>query len=199
MSRSWSRTAPPTTFPPAACTELSKRGFMVLCFNTRFINNEAQVRWEETPLDVKAAGRIRAQAARHHQGGRHRPQRRLASDEPLRSDRENGAAYCQKPERIVKCGNDVGRPDQARRLSCLPMPIPAIPCRRCAISIPSVTMDEAGNFHVDPSLDPFDPKNGFNPNGASHYSKKFLHPLFRGAVQSDERSPAPSAAPRRSA
>src|SRR5438477_1276109 len=24
-----------------ACTELSKRGFMVLCFNTRFINNEA--------------------------------------------------------------------------------------------------------------------------------------------------------------
>src|SRR5260221_3916484 len=38
-----------------ACTELSKRGFMVLCFNTRFINNEAAVRWEETPLDVKAA------------------------------------------------------------------------------------------------------------------------------------------------
>ncbi|HMI95226.1 MAG TPA: hypothetical protein VK479_01860, partial [Micropepsaceae bacterium] len=37
-----------------ACTELSKRGFMVLCFNTRFINNEAAVRWEETPLDVKA-------------------------------------------------------------------------------------------------------------------------------------------------
>src|SRR5947207_1760916 len=39
----------------SACTELSKRGFMVLCFNTRFINNEAQVRWEDTPLDVKAA------------------------------------------------------------------------------------------------------------------------------------------------
>src|SRR6266704_6185823 len=38
-----------------ACKELSKRGFMVLCFNTRFINNEAAVRWEETPLDVKAA------------------------------------------------------------------------------------------------------------------------------------------------
>src|SRR5258707_10015008 len=38
-----------------ACTELSKRGFMVICFNTRFINNEAAGRWEETPLDVKAA------------------------------------------------------------------------------------------------------------------------------------------------
>ena len=28
------------------CTELSKRGFLVLCMNTRFQNNEAQVRWE---------------------------------------------------------------------------------------------------------------------------------------------------------
>src|SRR6266478_5802879 len=38
-----------------ACTELAKRGYMVVCFNTRFINNEAQVRWEQTALDVKAA------------------------------------------------------------------------------------------------------------------------------------------------
>jgi hypothetical protein len=37
------------------CRELSARGFLTLCFNTRFQNNEASVRWEETPLDVKAA------------------------------------------------------------------------------------------------------------------------------------------------
>src|ERR1700726_1717323 len=37
------------------CGELSARGFLTLCFNTRFQNNEASVRWEETPLDVKAA------------------------------------------------------------------------------------------------------------------------------------------------
>src|SRR5215212_10689001 len=36
------------------CTELSKRGFVALCMNTRFQNNETQVRWEQTPLDVKA-------------------------------------------------------------------------------------------------------------------------------------------------
>ena len=28
-----------------ACTEFAKRGFMVLCMNSRFINNEAQVAW----------------------------------------------------------------------------------------------------------------------------------------------------------
>src|SRR5262245_17941054 len=37
------------------CRELSSRGFLALCFNTRFQNNESQVRWEETALDVKAA------------------------------------------------------------------------------------------------------------------------------------------------
>src|SRR4051812_13900844 len=29
-----------------ACTELSRRGFLVLCMNSRFANNESQVRWE---------------------------------------------------------------------------------------------------------------------------------------------------------
>ncbi len=37
-----------------ACTELSKRGFLVLCMNPRSDNNEALVRWETSPLDVKA-------------------------------------------------------------------------------------------------------------------------------------------------
>ena len=37
-----------------ACPELSKRGFLVLCMNPRSDNNEAAVRWETIPLDVKA-------------------------------------------------------------------------------------------------------------------------------------------------
>ena len=38
-----------------ACTELSRRGFMMLCVNTRFTNNEELVRFEDIALDVKAA------------------------------------------------------------------------------------------------------------------------------------------------
>src|SRR5262249_47655721 len=30
-----------------------------------------------------------------------------------------------------------------------------------------------GKVVVDPSLDPFDEKNGYNPKGASHYSEEF--------------------------
>ena len=36
-----------------ACTELSRRGFLMLCMNTRFENNEPAVDFEQLPLDVK--------------------------------------------------------------------------------------------------------------------------------------------------
>ncbi len=80
-----------------ACRELSSRGFLALCFNTRFQNNETQVRWEETPLDVKAAvdyvrrqpGITKVILFGHSGGG------------PLvsfyQAVAENGPAYCQKP------------------------------------------------------------------------------------------------------
>src|SRR5689334_21091590 len=35
-----------------ACTEFSRRGFLVLCMNSRFVNNESSVDWELIPLDV---------------------------------------------------------------------------------------------------------------------------------------------------
>jgi hypothetical protein len=37
----------------AGCTQLSQRGLMVLCMNSRFDNNEALVEWELIALDVK--------------------------------------------------------------------------------------------------------------------------------------------------
>src|ERR1700745_3161123 len=37
-----------------ACTELSHRGFLLLCMNTRYENNEALFDFEKLPLDVKA-------------------------------------------------------------------------------------------------------------------------------------------------
>src|SRR6185436_19419758 len=40
-------------FTALECTELSRRGFAVLCLNTRFQNNEALVEFEKIPLDVK--------------------------------------------------------------------------------------------------------------------------------------------------
>jgi hypothetical protein len=90
-----------------ACRELSARGFLTLCFNTRFQNNEASVRWEQIPLDVKAAvdfarsqpGITKVILFGHSGGG------------PLMSFyqavAEKGPGYCQAPERLVKCGSDL--------------------------------------------------------------------------------------------
>ena len=159
-----------------ACRELPSRGFLALCFNTRFQNNESQVRWEETPLDVKAAvefvrrqpGITKVVLFGHSGGG------------PLMSFyqavAENSPAYCQKLERLVKCGDD---------LRGLP-PADAIvfadahagnPVQALRSLNPSVTIDGVKR-HVDPALDLFDEKNGFNPNGPSHYSKAFQDRYF---------------------
>jgi hypothetical protein len=159
-----------------ACRELSARGFLALCFNTRFQNNETQVRWEETPLDVKAAvefvrrqpGITKVILFGHSGGG------------PLMSFyqavAEHGPAYCQKPERLVKCADD---------LRGLP-PADAIvfadahagnPVQALRSLNPSVTI-EGSKRTVDPALDPFDVTNGFNPNGSSHYSKEFQDRYF---------------------
>ena len=154
-----------------ACPELSKRGFMVLCFNTRFINNETIVDWEQTPLDVKAAmDFVRKQPGitkvvlLGHSGG-----------SPLMSlyqaIAENGAGFCQKPERMVKCANNIGTLTPADGL-VFPDAHPGNPAQALRGINPSLSIAN-GKVAVDPSLDPFDPKNGYNPEGASHYSKDF--------------------------
>jgi hypothetical protein len=159
-----------------ACRELSSRGFLALCFNTRFQNNETQVRWEETPLDVKAAvdyvrrqpGITKVILFGHSGGG------------PLvsfyQAVAENGPAYCQKRERLVKCG------DELRGLPAADAIVFADahagnPVQSLRSLNPSVTID-GGKRHVDPALDPFDEKNGFNPKGPSHYSKAFQDRYF---------------------
>jgi hypothetical protein len=159
------------------CRELSKRGFLALCMNTRFQNNEAQVRWEQTPLDVKAGveflrrqpGITRVVLFAHSGGG------------PLMSFyqavAEKGPAYCQGPSKLVSCGDD---------LRGLP-PADAIvfadahagnPVQTLRALNPSVVVD-AGKLKVIAELDPFNPNNGYDPNGPSHYPQAFQDRYFK--------------------
>jgi hypothetical protein len=158
------------------CRELSARGFLTLCFNTRFQNNEASVRWEEIPLDVKAAvdfaraqpGITKVILFGHSGGG------------PLMSFyqavAEKGPTYCQTPERLVKCsGNLTGlKPADAIVFADAH---PGNPVEALRSLNPSVTIDN-GKRVVNSGLDAFDPRNGYNPNGPSHYSKQFQDSYF---------------------
>jgi hypothetical protein len=159
-----------------ACTELAKRGFLVVCFNTRFVNNEAQVRWEQTALDVKVAvdfarsqSGITKVVLLGHSGGA-----------PLMSFyeaiAENGPAYCQKPERIVKCGENYGDMKAVDGI-VFPDAHPGNPVQALRDLNPSVVMKE-GKITVIPEIDPFSEANGYNPKGASHYSPEFQARYF---------------------
>jgi hypothetical protein len=158
------------------CRELSARGFLALCFNTRFQNNEASVRWEETPLDVKAAvdfarsqpGITKVILFGHSGGG------------PLMSFyqavAEKGPAYCQAPNKLVNCGSNLNGLKPADAIVFADAHA-GNPVQTLHNLNPSVTI-EGGKRLVDPALDPFDPKNGFNPRGTSHYSKEFRDRYF---------------------
>src|SRR3954464_6773609 len=90
-----------------ACTELSQRGFMMLCMNTRYENNEILVDFEKLPLDVKAGvefprrqpGITKVVLLAHSGGG---PLMAL-----YQAVAENGVAYCKGPTKLGECSDDL--------------------------------------------------------------------------------------------
>jgi hypothetical protein len=154
-----------------ACREMAARGFLGVCFNTRFINNEAAVKSEEIMLDVKAAfdlaksqPGITKVILLGHSGGS--PVMSL-----YQAVAENGVQYCRKPERLTKCDFDVPTLTPADGM-IYPDAHPGNPAQALRGINPSLVI-ENGKVRVIPELDPFSPANGYNPKGPSKYSKEF--------------------------
>lgn len=160
-----------------ACTELSRRGFAVLCMNPRSDNNEALVRFETIPLDVSAGvqflrkqpGITRILLWGWSGGG--------ATMTFYESVAENGPSVCQGPEKLVKCGNELVGMTPADGLILVDAH-PGNPVNALRSINPAVT-NESRPDQLDPSLDPFHPKNGYNPAGPSSYSEEFKNRYFR--------------------
>ena len=162
-----------------ACTELSKRGFMVLCMNSRYENNEVTVSFEKLPLDVKVGVEtLRAQPGitkvllfGHSGGG------------PLMSlyqaIAENGPSYCQGPQKLVQCSSKelANLPPADGLVFADAHPGNAILVLR-ALNPSVANEDNPPAAAPIASLDPYDERNGFNPKGASHYSEAFRKAYF---------------------
>ena len=161
-----------------ACTELSRRGFMVLCVDTRFTNNEELVRFEDVALDVKAGiqylraqpGITRVLLFGHSGGG--------PTVSFYQAVAENGIAYCTNPERLVKCTSALAGLPPADGIVFADSH-PGNPVNVLRGLNPAV-LDESDppSRGFDSSLDPFDPKNGYNPHGVSTYSADFQRRYF---------------------
>jgi hypothetical protein len=160
-----------------ACTQLSSRGFMVLCMNPSSEGSEARVNWENMPLDVgRAVNFLRNQPGitkvilwSHSGGG------------PLMSFyqavAQAGPAYCQGPNKIVQCGNNLAGLSPADGIIFADAHT-GNPVNRLR-GMNAAVLDEDRPDRVHPRLDPFDPKNGFNPNGPSTYSEDFKEKYHR--------------------
>jgi hypothetical protein len=160
-----------------ACRELAKRGFLVLCWNTRFVNNEAAVRWEEIAFDVKTTvdyvrtiPGITKVILLGHSGG-----------SPLMSYyeavAEAGPSWCKGPDKLVQCERDMSGFKPADGI-VFPDAHPGNGIQSLRSLNPSIVALPDGSLKVIAELDPFSPANGYNPNGISHYSKEFQTRYF---------------------
>ena len=158
-------------------TELAKRGFLVLGMNPRSDNNEAAVNFEDNALDIRSGieflrrqpGITKIVLFGHSGGG--------PATAFYQAVAEKGVAYCQAPNKLVSCGNNLANLPRADGIVFVDAH-PGVSVNGLRSLNPAV-MDEADPSRLDPSLDPFNPSNGYSPNGASKYSDAFKTRYFK--------------------
>src|SRR5687767_2089901 len=153
------------------CTELSARGYMVLCMNPRFDNNEALVDWETIALDVRSGvdflrrqpGITKVLLLGGSGGG--------PTMSYYQAVAEKGPSYCQGPNKLVQCANNLSGLPPADGIIFRDAH-PGNPVNALRALNPAV-INEHRPDRLNPKLDPFNPENGYNPNGPSTYSEQF--------------------------
>jgi hypothetical protein len=153
-----------------SCLELPQRGFAALCMNTRYINNEFAVDWDRMAIDVKGAVEfLRKQPGidtivffAHSGGG--------PTLSFYQAVAENGVKFCQDPRKIWPCRDDLANLPKADAIVFADAH-PGAPTILLRSLNPAVIDEKANTF--DPSLDPYDPRNGYNPTGVSTYAPEF--------------------------
>jgi hypothetical protein len=160
--------------PPA---ELARRGFMVLGLNTRFENNEAAQEWENIALDIKSGieflrkqpGITKVLLYGGSSGG--------PTVSFYQAVAETGVAFCQDSRKLTQCSNDLaGLPPADGVIFRDAHPGDSVNAVR---HINPAVMDESDPRKINPELDPFDLRHGYNPSGPSHYSAEFREKYFK--------------------
>jgi hypothetical protein len=164
--------------------ELPKRGFVVLGMNPRCDNNEAACApWEDDALDVKQGvnylrglpGITKVVLLGHSGGG---PTMTF-----YEAVAEQGVAFCQQPDKLIKCSNALaGLPkvDGVILMDAHPgNGINAVRSLSADVTNDPAVLNEGREPRTDWHLDPFDPRNGYRPNGMTRYSDDFKSRYFR--------------------
>lgn len=161
----------------SACTELSKRGYTVLCAagpNAELLFGK--LLQAKTGVDyLRKYPGIQKVILFGHSGGA-----TLMTAYQLVA--ENGPKVCQGPEKLIKC------PDNLAGLPAADGVILADSnwgnAEMALFSLDPAVINNDSGMAVNPDLDLFNPKNGFNPKG-SNYSQEFIK-KFQSAVAKRE-------------
>src|SRR5580700_1361522 len=164
----------------SACTELSRRGYRVLCANstTAKAGDENDLDMDQVVLDAKLGmvwlrkqSGIRKIVLLGHSGGGV-----LMSS--YQGIAEGGLKACRGPEKIVKCPDSFAGLPPADGVMLLDSNY-GLPTMTL-FSIDPAVIDETSGQKIDPALNLWNPQNGFSANGAK-YGTDFTR-RFQAAV-----------------
>jgi hypothetical protein len=155
--------------------------------NPRSDNNEAAVRWEENALDIgRGVEILRAQPGIDtvllwgFSGGG-------ATTSFYQAVAENGISYCQGENKLIECDEELAGLPPADGLILVDtnqgIAAGAVIRINGAVTNDAQILNEGALPVIDPSLDPFNVANGFNPEGASKYSPEFKDRYFRAQAR----------------
>ena len=152
----------------SACTELSQRGYRVLCVDRSSRGNLDQVIGDlrQAVTYVRARPGVRKVVLFGHSGG-------ATLMTAYQMIAENGATSCQGPEKLHKCPDSFAGMPAADGIMLIDPNWGNAEMSLFSID-PAVVNDDSGTA-LNPDLDLFDTNNGFNPNGISNYSPEFIH------------------------
>lgn len=157
----------------SGCTELSKRGYRVLCANNSTgksgVSNDGAL--DQVLLELKAAvtwlrwqPEVRHVVLLGHSGGG-------TIMSAYQNIAENGVKACQGPEKIWKCPDSLAGLPPADGLMLIDSNWGL--AAMTLFSIDPAVMDETSGRSLDPALDMYEPANGFRATG-SRYSLAFV-------------------------
>jgi hypothetical protein len=166
----------------SSCTELSKRGYRVLCVNnsndkSRTFNggtfDQVMLTTKKAMVYLRAYPGVKKVVLWGHSGG-------ASVMTAYQDTAENGVAACQEAAKIWKC------PDSLAGMPAADGVILGDPNFGIANNVltafdPAIGTDNGGTI-VNPDLDMFNPKNGFKAEG-SRYSPEFVRKFLAAQVK----------------
>ncbi|MGH2447322.1 MAG: alpha/beta hydrolase family protein [Chloroflexota bacterium] len=172
------------TFP--ACSQMAERGYRVLCANgsdskSGFTDDESI---DRMLLDAKLGVEylrgypgVRKIVLWGHSGGG----TLMSAYEDIA---QNGVKICQGPEKIMKCPQKLAGLPLADGVMLIDSNFGLAPTFLFSLD-PAVVKANSG-MKLNPALNSFNPKNGFNPAG-SNYSSAFIHRFLTAQGRRNDR------------